>query len=171
MHLMKNKYLNFETIDSGIGIVENTTTLGILPAIPEKYFTENYYILKKVENDRLLEALSWEIYENTNYWDILMVLNGMTTMNQLPVNFDVVMIRAERELEGWVKRGNLMYSHLSNSEIKEKYNEIEAEQVELNEKYRNIKYISPIDLSELLADLENVKNEVKINKNLIINGH
>lgn len=168
MELMKNKYLNFETIDAGLGIVENITTLGILPDIPAKYFTEDYYMLKKIEDDRLLEALSWEFYENTNYWDILMILNGMTNMNQLPVNYDIVLIRAEIELDGWVKQGELMYSFLNDDQILEKYNQILEDEIEKNEKYRNIRYISASDLSELLADLNDIKDEVKIDKELII---
>ncbi len=168
MKLMKNSYLNFETIDSGIGIVENTTTLGLLPTIPEKYFTEDYYILKKIEDDRLLEAISYEIYENTNYWDLLMVLNGMTTMNQLPVNYDVILLKAEQELSGWLDRANLMYTYLTDEQKEEKYNVLLDKLVEENEKYRSIRYISPTDLSELLADLDNAKNEIKINKKIII---
>jgi len=168
MKLMKNSYLNFETIDSGIGIVENTTTLGLLPIIPEKYFTEDYYILKKIEDDRLLEAISYEIYENTNYWDLLMVLNGMTRMNQLPVNYDVILLKAEQELSGWLDRANLMYTYLTDEQKEEKYNVLLDKLVEENEKYRSIRYISPTDLSELLADLDNAKNEIKINKKIII---
>ena len=168
MQLMKNRYLNFETIDSGIGIVENITTLGILPDIPLKYFTEDYYRLKKIEDDRLLESLSWDIYDNTNYWDILMVLNNMSSMSELPVNYDIVLLRAERELEGWILQGELMYSFLTDAQILEKYNQILESEIEKNEKYRSIKYISPTDLSELLADLTLVKDEVKIDKELII---
>jgi len=168
MRLMNNTYLNFEKINTDIGRMENITTLNILPDIPEKFFTKDYILLKKIEDDVLLEAISFELYKNTNYWDILMVLNGMRSMNELPVNYDIVLLKVERELKGWLEQANLIYSFLSDEQVNIKYEEILKEEIEKNEKYRNFKYISPTDLSELLADLDSKKDTIKINPNLII---
>jgi hypothetical protein len=170
MELMNNKYLNFEDISCEEVSVKNTTTLNILPDIPEKYFTEDYYHIIKIEDDKLLEAISFELYDSTDYWDILMVLNNMTTMNELPVKYDVVLDRAEKELAGWVKTADLMYSFLDDSDIKDKYDSILKNEIEKNEKYRNFKYISATDLSELMADLNGLEGVIKIPKELIISN-
>lgn len=169
MELMKNKYLKFDEIDSGIGIVRNTTVLNLLPDIPAKFFTDDYILLKKIEDDKLIEALSYELYNNTDYWDILLVLNGMTNMNQMPVNYDTILVRVGYKIEKWADRGKLMYSQLTDLQIKTKYDEMLLEEINLNETYRNIKYISKNDLSELLSILDKKTDEVKINSDLLVN--
>jgi len=170
MELMNNKYLIFDNIKLKNGEkVKNTTTLNLLPDIPNKYFTDEYILQYKVTDDRLLESISFELYESTDYWDILLILNSMRNMNELPVNYDIVINRADKKISEWKSKGNLLPKNMTDEIIQAKYEEILAEEVELNEKFRYIKYISKEDLSELEADLDILKSEVKLNKNLIIN--
>lgn len=168
MKLMRNKYLKFEEIDSGIGIVRNLTTFNILPTIPVKYFGEEYVLQKKLEDDRLLEGISQELYNSTDYWDILLVYNGMTSLDNLPANYDTVLVRANTEFQGWVVRGDLMHSNLTDIEKETKYKAILANEIEINEKYRYLKYLSANDVSSLLAELGEVENKVRIDADLII---
>ncbi len=169
MELMKNKYLKFEEIESGIGLVRNVTTLNLLVDIPKKYFETDYILYKKLEDDRLLEAVSFDIYSNTNYWDILLVLNGMISLTDLPANYDIVLLRAEKRLEDWLGRGSLMQHSLDDDQIKNKYDEFLEIEIEANEKHRDLMYISPNNLSELLGELSMMEDDVKINSDLIIN--
>lgn len=170
MELMKNKYLIFDDIIlKDDNTVKNTTTLNLLPSIPDKYFSNDYILEYKVADDRLLESIAFELYENTNYWDILLILNGMRSMNELPVNHDIVISRADRKLLEWKKKGALLPGNLTDEVIQNKYENILLLEEELNEKFRYIKYISTDDLSELEADLTSIKSHVKINENLIIN--
>lgn len=69
MRLMENKYLKFDNIKFLDKNIRNITDLVLLPDIPTKYFGENYERLYRVENDRLIESLSFELYENTDYWE------------------------------------------------------------------------------------------------------
>jgi len=168
MKLMKNKYLVFENIEFADSLVKNTTTLNILPDIPNKYFGADYIRNMKVQDDTLLEAISFELYESTDYWDILLVLNGMRSMNELPVNHDIVLNRADRELLKWKEKGKLLSIKINDEVIKEKYDNILNIEIEKNEKYRYIKYIASDDLAELTSELEKIKEESKINKNILI---
>jgi len=168
MELMKNKYLIFKDIEFNNVKVKNTTTLNLLPDIPSKYFSNDYIKNIKVQDDILLEALSFSLYENTDYWDILMILNDMNNMNELPVNYDIVLNRADIKLQKWKDKGKLLGKGINIDSIKEKYQEILETEINLNEKYRYMKYISHDDLSELTADLAKIASDVKINKNLII---
>ena len=168
MRLMKNKYLKFDDIIVGDWQVKNVTTLNLLPDIPEKYFTDEYILYKRMEDDRLLEAVSFDLYKDTNYWDILLMLNEMSSMNELPVNYDIILIRVDRKIEEWREKGKLMYSNLNAQQIADKYEELLALEIELNEKHRNLKYISPSDLSSLMADISALEGKIKIDKDLII---
>ena len=168
MKLMKNKYLIFENITFLGGLVKNITTLNLLPSIPSKYFENDYTKTLMINDDTLLEALSFLLYETTDYWDILMVLNNMRSMNELPVNYDIVLNRADRKLQEWKEKGRLLPGEFTDDVINDKYDKILEEEVALNEKFRYIKYISQDDLSELIAELDKIASDAKINKNLII---
>ena len=149
--------------------VRNITSLNLLPDIPPKFFSPDYTIKRKVHNDELIEQISFDLYQSTDYWDILLVLNGMTSMNQLPVNNDIVIIKAEKKLQEWKDKGALLNIPMTSALLLKKYNEFLLLEETLNEKYRYINYISPEDMSELLADIEANKTKAKINKSLIIN--
>jgi len=166
--LMRNRYLKFESIDFNGREVRNMTTLGLIPDIPSKYFTEEYLHEYKVDDDRLLEAISFELYGSTDYWDILLKLNDMTSMNQLPVNYDIIIHRADYKLQEWKKKGKLLNSVLDEKIIEEKYKEIIEEEIAINEKFRYIKYVDTADISELQADLDKLSEENKINKKILI---
>jgi len=169
MRLMNNSYLKMDTILTSLGEVVNSTDLILLPKIPEKFLGKDYILYKKIEDDSLLEKISYDIYGTTDFWDILMVLNGITRTNQLPTKYDTIQEYAEYDYQNWLEK---MYKIL-NIEVdvykEAKYQEILNDYMEKNEKFRNFKYISPTDMSELLADLNNLKQEPNINSNLIIN--
>ena len=187
MRLMKNTYLDFDFIEFGSNVtkkpkelkelkelkeakkVRNTTSLNLLPDIPPKFFGPDYTIKRKVHNDELIEQISFDLYQSTDYWDILLVLNGMTSMNQLPVNNDIVIIKAEKKLQEWKDKGALLNIPMTSELLLKKYNEFLLQEENLNEKYRYINYVSAEDMSELLADIEANKTKTKINRGLIIN--
>ena len=195
MELMTNKYLVLPTIHFNGGVVRNLTEINTLPDIPEKYSTNEYSKLYLMENDRLIESLSFELYENTNYWDILLKLNGVTNVSHLPVNNDIILLRATSSLTRWMKAGAVMkginlieqYDDVitilesgakvevteegeqDQQVVKRKYLSILDEETEKNERYRNFKYLSLGDMSELEADLDVLKQRPKIPEGLIIN--
>jgi hypothetical protein len=120
MELMVNKYLVLPTIEFNGTPVRNLTEINTLPDIPEKYFTNEYLKLYLMENDRLIESLSFELYESTNYWDLLLKLNGITNTSHLPVNNDIILIRTSESLTRWMKAGAVM----KGINLVEQYNEV-----------------------------------------------
>jgi len=163
-----NSYLNFETIKFNGNDVRNITTLGILPDIPAKYLENRHLLEKQVEDDRLLESLSFEIYGTPKHWDLIMVVNNMQSLFDLPVNHDIILNRVEKRVKDWKNRGRNLTTRITDKMILEKYNEILLEEEEKNDRFRRIKYINPGSLSGLASDLEALKNVDKINKDLII---
>jgi len=163
-----NSYLNFETIKFNGNNVRNITTLGILPDIPAKYLENRHLLEKLVEDDRLMESLSFELYGTPKHWDLLMVVNNMQSLFDLPVNHDIILNRVEKKLIDWKNRGRNLTVRITDKMILNKYKEMLIEEEEKNNRFRKIKYINPGSLSGLASDLEALKNEDKINKKLII---
>jgi len=195
MELMKNKYLKFPNILFNNNLVKNITAKNILPDIPEIYKSDDYVRTIKIEDNRLIESISFEIYGSTDYWDLLFSLNDITNFSQLPVDYDHILIRARKELSKWMSQGKMIisrnldeqYSELLNilnrgivvklekSEgdideiVKAKYIEILENEIEKNEKNRILKYISIEDMSELESFLLVSSQKTKINQNILIN--
>lgn len=197
MRLMENKYLKFDNIEFLGKNIRNITDLVLLPDIPKKYFGENYEKLYRVENDRLIESIAFELYENTDYWDILMALNKITNSSQLPVNYDTILIRTRAELSEWMKAGKLIvtnnlteqyievldilnegnkvtlekYEGHPDETVKAKYLELLKIKEDKNELFRDIRYLSISDIAELESNLDVLSQTAKLDSNLIINNN
>ena len=192
MIYMKNTYLKFDTIAMGDNLVNNITNLILLPDIPEKFYTESYLNKITIENDQLPEKISFELWGSTDYWDLLMKFNGIESIMDFPANYDVILERAEAQYYKWLEeymlRSDLFrisdaelliasdieklkiehnYSEKT-EEIFEVYNNILDEVNIKNERYREIKYVSISDLSELISNLKELSGKVKLNDDIVV---
>jgi len=166
MDLMVNKYLNFDNIEFNGKIVKNTSSINRLPKLSDLNIPSSLFYELKLEDNRLLEAVSFDLYESTDYWDILMLINGMTVFNSLPLSYDTVLNKAQDRYNEWLKfignnRGYESY------EIEQKYNEILKEENEKNEKYRYIKYVNSSDMPYFETQLKAFIDKTNIDENLI----
>jgi len=195
MKLMENKYLKFGTIMFNGVPVRKLTEINILPDIPEKFYSNNYTLVYEVRDNQLIENIAFELYENTDYWDLLMKFNGIRNVAELPVNYDTILLRARKSLAIWMDAGKLMVSRnldkqyteltdllnegrkivLEKAEgsqdeiVKRKYLELLEKEVQKNEKFRKINYLSVSDMAELEGELDIVSEGPKINPDIIIN--
>jgi len=195
MKLMENKYLKFGTIMFNGVPVRKITEINILPDIPEKFYSNNYTLVYEVRDNQLIENIAFELYENTDYWDLLMKFNGIRNVAELPVNYDTILLRARKSLAIWMDAGKLMVSRnldkqytelidllnegikivLEKAEdspdeiVKRKYLELLEKEVQKNEKFRKIHYLSVSDMAELESELDVVSENPKINPDIIIN--
>jgi hypothetical protein len=195
MKLMENKYLKFGTIMFNGVPVRNITEINILPDIPEKFYSNNYTLVYEVRDNQLIENIAFELYENTDYWDLLMKFNGIRNVAELPVNYDTILLRVRKSLSIWIDAGKLMVSRnlseqytevinilnegvkitLEKAEddpdeiVKRKYLELLEEELQKNEKFRKINYLSVSDMAELESALDIAKENPKINPDIIIN--
>ena len=195
MKLMENKYLKFGTIMFNGVPVRKITEINILPDIPERFYSNNYALVYEVRDNQLIENIAFELYENTDYWDLLMKFNGIRNVAELPVNYDTILLRARKSLAIWMDAGKLMVSRnldkqytelidllnegikivLEKAEdspdeiVKRKYLELLEKEVQKNEKFRKIHYLSVSDMAELESELDVVSENPKINPDIIIN--
>ena len=70
-----------------------------------KYQEDNkYYDVYNVPTNIKIEQLAYDYYNNVDYWDILLVLNGMSTYLKLPQSNDIIIDKTIDKLTKW---GNL----------------------------------------------------------------
>jgi hypothetical protein len=187
---MENVYLNLPTIKFNGITLRNLTELNTLPDIPEKYYGNEYVKLYLYEDDRLIENLSYELYDTTKYWDLLLKFNGIINTSLLPVNNDILLKRARKKLDSWIvagatrrdiniksqyeevttllDRGELIEVLNETELVKIKYLDFLKYEIEKNEKYRNFKYLSLSDISELEMELLSLKTKPKLPEELIV---
>jgi len=164
---MKNKYLEFDNMDFiDNKQVKNFTRLSYLPDLPKDFWDNFTFDTYLVDDDEYIEGISWRLYETTDYWDVLMFLNGITNFYDLPKNFNVVVERTMSKVDKWNQFSN---KKLSEEEKEKKYKELLDKENEKNERFRHIKYLTPSGLSDLEHYLDTFKGKPKILPNLIIN--
>jgi len=104
----------------------------------------------QVQDDDKWERISLELYQNANYWDILLVLNQRDTLTGLPFRYDIVAQLAEDSI---VEYQSLVYhTPLPTAEHDAMLGYIEPIAVEKNEATRVIKIINPSSMNRFLQD-------------------
>jgi hypothetical protein len=68
----------------------------------EKYKTDNkYYDIYNVPTNIKIEQLAYDYYSDVNYWDVILVLNNMSTYLQLPQSNDIIIDNTLKKLTKW----------------------------------------------------------------------
>lgn len=142
---MKKRFYTFTTITDGVLDLDNFTQN---LELPEEAQDDRFYITVNLKDNTKIEYLSYFYYNTVDYWDLLLLINGMTDIMQLPRDIGYVI----------EKRDEMLAEHLSYFKIEDneenadyiaaKSTELEAAIDEENEAFRNFKIIR----SELITD-------------------
>ena len=155
LHLFSRDILDIK-IDNEIYQIRDFTNTVSIDNVLKKY--DEFIKTIQVDEDEKIENLSFKLYGTTDYWDMLIILNGMKSMIELPVNYDKVVERAKNKFNKWLK----IFSKLKTQEQKDqKYEEFLNLEVDLNEKYRNLKYIDRNMISKFQLDIRNYKKDLE----------
>jgi hypothetical protein len=122
MELMRNNYLIFKNIEFNNKYVKNMTEICIAPDIPNKFDTNqdgNLIKHTKIEDDSFLEGIFYNEVRTTKGWDLLMFINNMTRMEQIPVKYDIVLLRVEQKLNEWKKKAKTIYYDIETYRVRE----------------------------------------------------
>ena len=57
-----------------------------------------------IDNNSLLEEISYRYYNNENYWDIILLINNLDPLFSLPFDFDLIYNLAENITENYFSR-------------------------------------------------------------------
>ncbi len=155
---MRNSILNYDT---------ETVELEEVEVQVSDYFSKDVQIFNifdtlgdyldtyQIQNNDKLERIALELYGNSNYWDILLMLNDRNPLFEIPYEYDLVEDFAE-DSTNYYK--NVLYSHpplnVTRSEI------IKAqilEETEINnESYRLIYIIKTEKMNDFISLLKSL---------------
>jgi len=149
MGLLKNTLTNYtrRTVDTYSVAEYNSTNL---PAIV-KYITtlpSNMYTWYNVQDNDKFERISQELYNNPDYWDVLLILNSRTPLLGLPFDYDtLIKLSADFVLE------YELFSYGRTIPDKARtimMDTILAEKNVINESNRVLKIIKPTEMNKFL---------------------
>ena len=140
-------------------LIRDYTNLVSIQEILDKY--KEYIQIYQVLEDERLDTISYKLYGTTDYWDMLVLLNDLKCMTDLPVNYDKVENRAREKHEDWTK---IFGKQKTKEQIASKYEEFLEQEIANNEKYRNFKYIDSSVINRFYLDIQNFKKDLQRKK-------
>ena len=140
-------------------LIRDYTNLVSIQEILDKY--KEYIQIYQVLEDERLDTISYKLYGTTDYWDMLVLLNDLKCMTDLPVNYDKVENRARQKHEEWTK---IFGKQKTKEQIASKYEEFLEQEIANNEKYRNFKYIDSSVINRFYLDIQNFKKDLQRKK-------
>ena len=140
-------------------LIRDYTNLVSIQEILDKY--KEYIQIYQVLEDERLDTISYKLYGTTDYWDMLVLLNDLKCMTDLPVNYDKVENRARQKHEDWTK---IFGKQKTKEQIASKYEEFLEQEIANNEKYSNFKYIDSSVINRFYLDIQNFKKDLQRKK-------
>jgi hypothetical protein len=151
MAQLKNTLFNFGTTQIGNYIVQDYSRnkiwqISSLPEVQDKtYVTEI-----TLEDNQTIEAISYILYNNEDYWDILLAINGISPLFDMTYDFDVIKISSSAYANEYINNFGLGFSELTKTRLIEEFREKFLNQ---NEENRNFKVIKPNRMNDFLKIL------------------
>lgn len=153
---MKNTILNYTKIEVDDFIVSDYFSKKI--SIRDFLSTHpDLFSAYRVMDDEKLENISYKLYGTTDYWDLLLMINDMNPLFDMPYNSDAIINKVQTELNTYFY---FTYSHapLSNAaRITELTTEFSENANLLNEKFRYINVVKPTSISAFIKLLKDNK--------------
>lgn len=149
------EYVQFPLLGEQLSIINFTNLIDITPVLDKFKNDTLTYIVK---DDEKIEGISYNLYKTTDYYDMLMILNGMKRMTELPVNVDMVYQKIQEEYNYWLLN---IGENKTDKQKQEKMLQIEQIVKDENEKYRHLKYLKPQIISSFEVEFKNYINDMK----------
>ena len=158
LYLFSRDVLNIKDQNTEF-LFRDYTNLVSIREILDKY--KEYIQIYQVLEDERLDTISYKLYGTTDYWDMLVLLNDLKCMTDLPVNYDKVENRARQKHEDWTK---IFGKQKTKEQIASKYEEFLEQEIANNERYRNFKYIDTSMINRFHLDIQNFKKAIQRKK-------
>lgn len=125
-----------------------------------------WYEYTQVMPNTNIERISYNLYGDDSYWDVILLVNEMSPLLDMPFDFDVISEAVQEKIDNYEK--NILGYKLPNSLRETLYNQYEDEMITENNEKLTIKYIAKNHLYDFILDLYNMhvlqsgfeKNEV-----------
>lgn len=113
-----------------------------------------------------LEKVSLDLYDDANYWDVIMLVNGMSPLMDIPFEFDVISDTTQEKLDNY--ENNILKRTIPEDLRLQLYQQYEDEMISENNSMLTLKYILKDRLYDFILGLYDIgiitnafdKNEV-----------
>ena len=162
-------YLNFE-IYNGLKILKIFNYNSICKNKIKVYLNSlpsNYFKYLKVEQGAKIEKLCFDYYKNTNYYDIILILNNRDMIYDMPYENDIILDAIDSDIENYKQKVfNDPYKKLSDRSYKDLYNKLDIFYNTKNLKFQYLKVIDVNLIPEVISDIneiiEKYQNNIEI---------
>ena len=114
--------------------------------------TNQLFINKILQNNDKLERVAYENYQNQDYWDVILLINGMDPLFSMPIDDEYVLLEQNKTIDKIFENMNI--SQQRQDELREEFIE---EFLEKASSKRYIKMIPTQKISEFLDILKKNK--------------
>lgn len=111
---------------------------------------EETFMWYQLEDDTKLEKVALDLYGNSDYWDILMLINQKDPLFHMPYNYDTLVNSAEIKAQNYIDEiyGNTI-TNVAYNALVETY---KKKFIKENEIFRYIRIIKPSQIYKFLQD-------------------
>jgi len=152
---MKNTLLNFDKIDGGDFIANDYTSRNFkqildLPELSDSKWVE--YI--ELYDNQTIEQISFLVYDNTNFWDILLIINNIDPLFDMSYDYDILNQISINKVNEYLAGYSGAYKQDTFDRLK---SIVLAEETNMNETHRKFKIIKKEKLYDFLNLIKGMK--------------
>ena len=124
----------------------------------------NYFKYLKVEQGAKIEKLCFDYYKNTNYYDIILILNNRDMIYDMPYENDIILDAIDSDIENYKQKVfNDPYKKLSDRSYKDLYNKLDIFYNTKNLKFQYLKVIDVNLIPEVISDINEIVEKYQNN--------
>lgn len=101
-----------------------------------------------------LEKVSLDLYEDPNYWDVIMLVNGMSPLMDIPFEFDVISDTTQEKLDNY--ENNILKRTIPEDLRLQLYQQYEDEMISENNSMLTLKYVLKDRLYDFILGLYDI---------------
>lgn len=130
---------------------------------------ENYYfVYLKVEVGAKIERVCFDYYNNTNYYDLVMLINDRDMVYDMPYSYDIILEAIEKDIDRYrskVFRNNV--DKLSDRSYRDLEESLTNKYNSNNSKFLYIKAIRNSMIPIVISNIKAITNDYQDNVNLV----
>lgn len=147
---MKNTLLVFDTEEVGDFISPNYFSKKIdLYNFLTDDIKKNFCYTYKIDDNDKIERISYSLYKTTDYWDLLLLLNGRESLSDMPYDYETYTNTIDQFIDEYNSNYYSNYP-LNDTKLSDLKTEFYEKERHLNESFRYMLVIKPEKLQEFL---------------------
>lgn len=128
----------------------------------------SYFVYLKVEIGSKIEKVCFDYYKNTNYCDLIMLINDRDMIYDMPYSYDILLEAIENDIDRYrSKVFRNTHDKLSDRSYKDLENSLSKEYDSANSKFLYIKAIRNTMIPLVLSNIKEITKNYQNNINLV----